>query len=29
MPTIAFVGRLLDDKSIRTLIDAHQLLGSR
>jgi glycosyltransferase involved in cell wall biosynthesis len=28
-PTMAFVGRLLDDKGIRTLIDAHRLLRSR
>ncbi len=28
-PTIAFVGRLLDDKGVRTLIDAHRLLRAR
>jgi glycosyltransferase involved in cell wall biosynthesis len=28
-PTIAFVGRLLDDKGIRTLIAAHRLLRAR
>ena len=28
-PTIAFVGRLLADKGIRTLIDAHRLLRQR
>lgn len=28
-PTIGFVGRLLDDKGIRTLIEAHRLLRAR
>jgi glycosyltransferase involved in cell wall biosynthesis len=28
-PTFGFVGRLLDDKGIRTLVDAHRLLRTR
>ncbi len=28
-PTVAFVGRLLSDKGIRTLVDAHRLLRQR
>jgi glycosyltransferase involved in cell wall biosynthesis len=28
-PTVAFVGRLLDDKGIRTLVEAHRLLRRR